>query len=51
MLVPRRPRPGSWRPALRDVPDTPTDHPKVRRLGAWTVAGDLPASFRYAARG
>lgn len=24
-------------------------HP--RRLGAWTVAGDLPASFRYAAQG
>lgn len=22
-----------------------------RRLGAWTVAGDLPASFRYAAQG
>jgi diacylglycerol kinase (ATP) len=25
--------------------------PKVRRLGAWTVAGDLPSSFRYAAQG
>ena len=24
---------------------------KVRRLGAWQVAGDLPASFRYAAQG
>lgn len=24
---------------------------KVQRLGAWTVAGDLPASFRYAAQG
>jgi diacylglycerol kinase (ATP) len=24
---------------------------KVRRLGAWTVAGDLPSSFRYAAQG
>jgi len=24
---------------------------KVRRLGAWAVAGDLPASFRYAAQG
>ena len=23
----------------------------VRRLGAWTVAGDLPSSFRYAAQG
>jgi len=23
----------------------------VPRLGAWTVAGDLPASFRYAAQG
>jgi diacylglycerol kinase (ATP) len=24
---------------------------KVQRLGAWRVAGDLPASFRYAAQG
>ncbi|MEB3277033.1 MAG: diacylglycerol kinase family protein [Cyanobacteriota bacterium] len=24
---------------------------RTRRLGAWTVAGDLPASFRYAANG
>ena len=24
---------------------------KVRRLGAWQVASDLPASFRYAAQG
>ncbi len=24
---------------------------RQRRLGAWTVAGDLPASFRYAAQG
>ncbi len=25
--------------------------PRPARLGAWTVAGDLPASFRYAAQG
>jgi diacylglycerol kinase (ATP) len=24
---------------------------RPRRIGAWTVAGDLPASFRYAAKG
>ena len=24
---------------------------RPRRMGAWTVAGDLPASFRYAAQG
>ncbi len=24
---------------------------KRGRLGAWTVAGDLPSSFRYAAQG
>jgi len=24
---------------------------RPRRLGAWTVAGDLPSSFRYAAKG
>ena len=30
---------------------TSDDGSKVRRLGAWQVAGDLPASFRYAAQG
>lgn len=31
----------------------PTSQPRGRRLraGAWKVAGDLPASFRYAAQG
>ena len=50
MLVPQEPSP-DLRPALRDVQERPSEHPKVRRLGAWTVAGDLPASFRYAAQG
>ncbi|MCT0207396.1 diacylglycerol kinase family protein [Synechococcus sp. CS-1332] len=38
-------------PALRDV--TTDVHRRGRRLrvGAWKVAGDLPASFRYAAQG
>lgn len=36
------PAPASARPEVRA---------KVRRLGAWQVAGDLPASFRYAAQG
>jgi len=42
-------------PALRQVTsDATTDvHRRGRRLrvGAWKVAGDLPASFRYAAQG
>jgi diacylglycerol kinase (ATP) len=36
------------RPVLQELPE-PTA--KVRRLGAWEVAGDLPSSFRYAAQG
>lgn len=32
-------------------PPRPRAAAKVRRLGAWQVAGDLPASFRYAAQG
>jgi diacylglycerol kinase (ATP) len=61
MLVPQEPGP-ELRSTLREVhhsqsdagmgpasaPESPT---KVRRLSAWTVAGDLPASFRYAAQG
>jgi diacylglycerol kinase (ATP) len=66
MLVPQEPSP-ERRPMLRDLNrdgtreslDQPTSAlsnnldttPKVRRLGAWAVAGDLPASFRYAAQG
>ena len=45
-------------PALRPVHSRPVDgtvdvHRRGRRLrvGAWKVAGDLPASFRYAAQG
>ena len=61
MHIPQEPGP-DLRPALREVhhsqsdagmgaPPTPEPPAKVRRLGAWTVAGDLPASFRYAAQG
>jgi diacylglycerol kinase (ATP) len=44
MLVPEDP------PPLRPIVDV---HRRGRRLrvGAWRVAGDLPASFRYAAQG
>ena len=55
------PRPS---PALRDLPrpidlpgpkplHSPDPHRRGRKLrvGAWKVAGDLPASFRYAAQG
>ena len=61
MLVPQEPSRGP-KPMLRDLNrdspgarldlsnsvETPVG---VRRLGAWTVAGDLPSSFRYAAQG
>lgn len=36
-------------PPPRPRPPRPGGRPP--RLGAWTVAGDLPASFRYAAQG
>ena len=42
--------------ALQPVPDPAPQAAKgnrrpASRLGAWTVAGDLPTSFRYAAQG
>lgn len=39
----------SPQPPPRSRPPRPGGRPP--RLGAWTVAGDLPASFRYAAQG
>ena len=60
MFVPHDPFPssGSTRRARRDPSDDPraitsstSQSSKVPRLGAWQVAGDLPASFRYAAQG
>ena len=60
MFVPHDPSPssGSTRRARRDPSDDPraitsstSQSSKVPRLGAWQVAGDLPASFRYAAQG
>ena len=66
MLVPQEPSP-ERRPMLRDLnrdgmrtsldqpanslPNSTDPAPKMRRLGAWAVAGDLPSSFRYAAQG
>ena len=61
MLVPQEPS-REARPMLRDlnrdglptnldVPNSVEPPAKVRRLGAWTVAGDLPSSVRYAAQG
>jgi diacylglycerol kinase (ATP) len=38
-------------PTNLDAPNSVEPPAKVRRLGAWTVAGDLPSSFRYAAQG
>ncbi|MEB3235588.1 MAG: diacylglycerol kinase family protein [Cyanobacteriota bacterium] len=29
----------------------PAPRRRAKRIGAWTVAGDLPSSFRYAAKG
>jgi len=50
MLVP--PEPTSPRPVPVEVSNgSRRRRGTVRRLGAWTVAGDLPASFRYAAQG
>jgi diacylglycerol kinase (ATP) len=51
MLVPDPSSPSSSE--LAPVPDVSHVHRKGRRLraGAWKVAGDLPASFRYAAQG
>ncbi len=50
MFVPQDPN-QPRRPTLQELTDTPSPAGKVRRLGAWQVAGDLPASFRYAAQG
>ena len=61
MLVPQEPS-REPKPMLRDLNRDSSrarlDLPKsvetpggMRRLGAWTVAGDLPSSFRYAAQG
>ena len=58
MLVPQTPPPprrrraaGTELPLELDVEGPERTAAKVRRLGAWQVAGDLPASFRYAAQG
>jgi diacylglycerol kinase (ATP) len=50
MFVPQDPN-QPRRQALQELADMPPPPAKVRRLGAWQVAGDLPASFRYAAQG
>ncbi len=38
-------------PTLRDVTNDVHRRGRRLRVGAWKVAGDLPASFRYAAQG
>jgi len=38
-------------PALREVSSDVHRRGRRMRIGAWRVAGDLPASFRYAAQG
>lgn len=38
-------------PTLRDVTGDVQRRGRRLRVGAWKVAGDLPASFRYAAQG
>ena len=38
-------------PHLRDVSQDVHRRGRRSRVGAWKVAGDLPASFRYAAQG
>ena len=51
MLQPQDPDPTSRR-GLHQASEAGTGAGnKVRRLGAWQVASDLPASFRYAAQG
>ena len=47
MLQPQDSTPNA-RPSLQQAAESGS---KVRRLGAWQVASDLPASFRYAAQG
>jgi diacylglycerol kinase (ATP) len=41
----------SPQPRRSSLQAAPAPQRRARRLGAWTVAGDLPASFRYAAKG
>ena len=50
MFVPQDPN-QPRRPTLQELTEVPPPPGKVRRLGAWQVAGELPASFRYAAQG
>ena len=49
MLVPEDPQ--SLRPVRRDRGVDVHRRGRRMRVGAWRVAGDLPASFRYAAQG
>jgi diacylglycerol kinase (ATP) len=45
------PRPDADNEPLSSLPSVAARRGRSHRLGAWTVAGDLPASFRYAAQG
>ncbi len=45
------PRPNDGPKPLQPLPGPAPKRARTGRLGSWTVAGDLPASFRYAAQG
>ena len=45
------PRPDADNELLSSLPAATAGRGRTNRLGAWKVAGDLPASFRYAAQG
>jgi diacylglycerol kinase (ATP) len=45
------PRPDADNELLSSLPAATAVRGRTNRLGAWKVAGDLPASFRYAAQG
>jgi len=51
MLVPQESNANQRRDRLESAETMAPASGKVRRLGAWQVASDLPSSFRYAAQG
>ena len=51
MLVPQESNANQRRDRLESAETMAPASGKVRRLGAWQVARDLPSSFRYAAQG
>ena len=45
------PQPNNGPKPLQPLPGPAPKRARTGRLGSWAVAGDLPASFRYAAQG